>query len=622
MKAEHNSHSLFYRNPEGAVICGEEVKISFALKDSGIPDKVNLITTLGTFEMYYENTIGDLNIYSAKVSMPEKPQKVFYHFEVLINGIRLLYGNNEKGLGGIGKIWENDNLMRYQITVYKKDYKTPEWFKKSICYQIFPDRFFRDGDFSGEKPHMKKRNWGETPYYKAEQFGGVYDCSDFFGGNLKGIKAKLPYLKDLGVGTIYLNPIFEAYSNHRYDTGNYEKIDSVLGTEKDFSELCKEAEKSGIRIILDGVFNHTGSDSLYFNKNGTYETLGAYQSKESPYYSWFRFFDFPEKYESWWGIETLPQVEEKDENYRKYILSGKDSIIKRWLRIGASGWRLDVADELPDSFIKELRREAKSEKEDAVIIGEVWEDASNKVAYGEEREYLLGDELDSVMNYPLKNAIIDFALSRCTAKDFEARTMSIKENYPKEAFYSLLNFLSSHDVERVLTLFGGDYPENKSDRANYFLSGEKYESAKRKLMSAYSILFTYPGVPCIFYGDEAGLEGFGDPFCRKCFPWDNIDLGIYEHIKTLSKLRNTNDALLNGDIETVYSEGQVYGFIRRYKEKNVITVANFGFDTNVRLDLARFGIKEITDINGEKYVSDNGIFCFNTGKDMARIFMG
>jgi len=225
------------------------------------------------------------------------------------------------------------------------------------------------------------------------------------------------------------------------------------------------------------------------------------------------------------------------------------------------------------------------------------------------------------MNYPLKNAIIDFALNRCSAKDFHERTMSIKENYPREAFYSLLNFLSSHDVERVLTLFGGDYPENKDERANYSLSGEKYETAKRKLLSAYSIIFTYPGVPCIFYGDEAGIQGFGDPFCRKCFPWDNIDMEIFRHIKTLAKLRNNSDALLKGDIETVYSEGQVYAFIRRHKEKNVISLANFGSDTTVRLDLARFGIKEITDINGEKIVSDNGIFCVNLRKDITRIFV-
>ncbi|MDO4618334.1 MAG: glycoside hydrolase family 13 protein [Clostridia bacterium] len=615
---EHNSRSSFYRTPMGAVRCGEEVKLSFSLRDKGIPDSVALITTIGEYNMYYEKTVGDFNIYTAKITMPEKEGKVYYHFRVRMNGTETLYGNNEPGLGGKGKVWETEDLRRYQITVYSRDYKTPDWFKRSICYQIFPDRFYKEGDFLASKKHL--REWGETPFYKEEQFGPVYDCSDFFGGNLKGIKAKLPYLSDLGVGTIYLNPIFEAYSNHRYDTGNYEKIDSMLGTEEDFKELCVDAEKYGIRIILDGVFNHTGSDSKYFNKDGNYDGVGAFQSKDSPYYSWYRFFEYPNVYESWWGMQTLPQVEEKDENYRKYILSDKDAIIKRWLRLGASGWRLDVADELPDSFIRELRKEAKSEKEDAVIIGEVWEDASNKVAYGEEREYLLGYELDSVMNYPLKNAIIDFAMGGCDAKDFDMRTMSIRENYPKEAFYSLLNFLSTHDIERVLTLLGGEYPENKDEQASHSLTGEKYENARKKLLACYALIFTYPGVPCVFYGDEVGLQGFGDPFCRRCFPWDNMDTDILEYIKKLAKFRNSSEALLSGDIETVYAQGKVYAFIRNAGDEKAVTIVNFGPKTTARVDLARFGITHLESLSGEGHESNDGIFYIDIKKDAARIF--
>ena len=207
------------------------------------------------------------------------------------------------------------------------------------------------------------------PYYKAEQFGGEYLSNDFFGGNLDGVRKKLPYLKELGITAIYLNPIFTAYSNHKYDTGDYESIDPMFGDNGLFECLCKEAEERGIRVILDGVFNHTGSDSKYFNKDGTYPTVGAYQSEDSPYFGWYKFTKHPDEYECWWGIKTLPAVNENEPSFVDYSLTAPDAIIKKWLHLGASGWRLDVADELPSEFIKTMRREVKSAKEDAVIIG-------------------------------------------------------------------------------------------------------------------------------------------------------------------------------------------------------------------------------------------------------------
>lgn len=617
MKLEHNSRSSVYRKPFGAVTVFDEVSLSLAVKDLGIPHRITLhIYTKGgekCINMAYYHSIGEYNIYTATAIMPDKPQKVFYTFEIVTDSGTMWYGNNHSRLGGVGEEYTSCPDSKFQITVYKKDYKTPDWFKNSVCYQIFPDRFYKSGDFLSDKPHMKKRCWGEIPYHTPEQFGGVYDCSDFFGGNLKGIEEKLGYLKELGIDAIYLNPVFEAYSNHRYDTGNYENIDPLLGTNEDFERLCRSAEGMGIRIILDGVFNHTGSNSKYFNKNGSYSSVGAYNSKESPYFDWFRFSTWPTEYESWWGMLTLPQLEENNPTLREYLLNGKDAIVKRWIKSGAYGWRLDVADELPDSFIKELRENVKAVNPEAVIIGEVWEDASNKVAYGEDREYLLGDELDSVMNYPLRNSLIDFALGRCNACEFDNRISSIRENYPKEAFYSLLNFLSSHDVERIITVLSGiDCPENRAEAAKIKLSVVEYERAKKKLFAVMTLQMTLPGVPCIFYGDEAGLQGFCDPFCRSCYPWGEEDNAIKEKLKTLIAMRKSSDAFTKGEMETVYCYNSGYAMIRTYGSEKFLIAVNFGDFETLRIDLARFFVTRAGD-----HSADDSIFYIPLGKDEA-----
>ena len=378
MQIEHNSREVFYREPFGAVSCGTKINLKLSVSGAGIPGAVRVVfredskTEEQYADMAYLFSVGESSIYGAEITMPEQEGLIWYYFELEADGKKIYYGNNRRQLGGKGEIFDSKPENAYQVTIYRSDYKTPEWFKNGVAYQIFVDRFYNgneNGEFLGERTDIIKRNWGDTPYYKSEQFGGEYLSNDFFGGNLNGVRKKLSYLKDLGINVIYLNPIFKASSNHKYDTGSYEEIDPMFGTEQDFKDLCKEAQELGIRIILDGVFNHTGSDSMYFNKKGTYNTVGAYQSKESPYYSWYRFDEWPEKYESWWGMLTLPQCEEHSEEYRKYILSGENSIIKKWLRNGASGWRLDVVDELPGFFVKELRTNAKSEKEDAVIIG-------------------------------------------------------------------------------------------------------------------------------------------------------------------------------------------------------------------------------------------------------------
>ena len=627
MKIEHNSQSKIYRNPTGAGKTGARITLRLSLSDAGIPGSVRIYALIGEetrcFDMHYVFEAAGVYFYEAELTLPEKPCLFMYWFEAVTKGERIYYGNNDENLGGIGKEYDDVPYNKFQITVYDGAFETPEWWRKSVCYQIFPDRFFngaKNSDFLGSRQDIIRRAWGDTPYYKAEQFGGKYLANDFFGGNLLGIEKKLPYLKELGISSIYLNPIFKAYSNHRYDTGDYEKIDETLGTEADFERLCKKAGELGIRIILDGVFNHTGSDSVYFNKNGTYDSVGAYQSKSSPYYEWFNFTKHPDEYESWWGIDTLPQVNEASEKYQHYIVSGNDSIVKRWLRSGACGWRIDVADELPDFFVKLLRKAVKEEAPDAVIIGEVWEDASNKIAYDTQREYFYGHELDSVMNYPLKNALVDLALCKINAESFGKRIMSLKENYPRPAFYAALNFLSSHDTERILTVLGGERYETKDGQAEAKLWGETYERAVRKLKALVTIQFTLPGVPSVFYGDEAGMEGFADPFCRGCYPWGREDGQILEHFKYVIALRNENPVLTDGEFETVYSYESCYGLVRFDEKNKMIVLANFGGYTEIRLDAARYGIFALKSENGESYCAKDGIFYIKMPEDTARVF--
>lgn len=639
MNIEHNSQNTFYRNPFGAVCCTSKVSLSIAISGCGIPSAINLMIKDDKgdweyFDMSYAFDINGSSIYSVTIDMPKEPSLMWYSFKIVGEDNKIIYyGNNTRQLGGVGKIYENIPDHHFQITVYDEDYKTPDWFKEGIAYQIFPDRFFNgneDGSFLGNREDIIKRNWNDTPFYKAEQFGGEYKANDFFGGNLEGIIKKLPYLKDLGISVIYLNPIFKAYSNHKYDTGSYEEIDPMFGDEEKFSQLCQKAEQFGIRIILDGVFNHTGSDSRYFNKKGTYSSLGAYQSQSSPYYSWFRFYDWPEKYESWWGIDTLPQIEENSKELREYLLSGKDAIIKKWLRLGASGWRLDVVDELPGFFVKELNKNAKEEKEDAVIIGEVWEDASNKIAYGERREYFMGKELDSVMNYPMKDALIDALLGYIDAKELNARLMSLKENYPAPAYYSLLNMVSGHDIERIMTLMSGApsrHNVDKDTQAAFTLEGEKLLLAKKRSLMILTLQMTLPGVPCIFYGDEIGIWGYGDPFCRRTFPWDNIDDFDHDKLmrstyKKMIALRKSSKAFSIGEYECAYAIGSVYSFVRSLGDEKYVVVVNMGSQhQRIRLDTARFSIKSLSLIHGEEtHCAGNSIFYVDVPPLEAKIF--
>ena len=501
----------------------------------------------------------------------------FYSFRIDTEGF-VSCGNLE-----IGHISEKPNS--FLLTVHSIDYQTPEWFKGGVMYQIFPDRFYREGTLPDISSRIKREDWGGIPSYKPNEKGKVLN-NDFFGGNLKGIQSKLPYLKELGVTVIYCNPIFEAASNHRYDTSDYMKIDPFLGEEKDFEELVKVAKNQGMRIILDGVFNHTGDNSVYFNKYGKYPSVGAYQSKDSPYYSWYSFEEFPDKYSSWWGIDILPEVNEASEDYQNFIF-GKGGVLKKWLQYGIGGYRLDVADELPDFFLKNLRKSVKEEDQDAIIIGEVWEDASNKVAYSTRREYLQGYELDSVMNYPLKDGIIRYMQTGNSIELLHC-VRSLIDHYPKATLDCLMNILGTHDTARILTVLGGKYCHNKDEMASpsAYLDEKSKQNAIEKLKMAAVLQYTVPGVPCLYYGDENGMEGHIDPFCRFCFDWEYLNKDLIEFYQKLGKIREKyHEIFKDGAFEDIHVEDGLI-FFKRSKENSEIYIYTNNSSKNYLLKIS------------------------------------
>lgn len=494
----------------------------------------------------------------------------FYHFE-----LETPWGNSLVKNVGNGEGELNAEGTEFQQTVYEKDFKTPDFLKGGLIYQIFPDRFYNSKTPKKNVPEGRvMRKWGEEPYWHESQMNGVWN-NDYFGGDLKGVEEKLEYLSSLGVSCIYLNPIFEAHSNHRYDTADYEKIDSLLGDENDLKSLCEKAHGLGISVILDGVFSHTGCDSKYFNMYKRYNTVGAYNSKSSPYFSWYKFTDYPNGYKSWWGIKLLPEVSEEDEGYREYIC-GKNGILRRWLRLGISGWRLDVADELPDVFLDDLRNAVKEENENAVIIGEVWEDATNKFAYGERRRYLLGGQLDSVMNYPFADAILNY-VKFGNAQAFMSAIMSIIENYPPCVVNVLMNHIGTHDTERAITRLAGESAQGKDrswQHSHNQLSDYDYLKGVSMMKLASLIQYTLPGVPSLYYGDEAGMQGMKDPFNRACFPWDNINKELYRWYKRLGEIRRGCKAFREGSFEPLYAADSVVAYVRRSNENSVLTAVN------------------------------------------------
>lgn len=573
----HNSQDEYYRFPFGAVECGSSINLKLKVNSRSFVDSASVILIReGGSEEKAPMSIGEVrgeeHTYYADVFAPVEPGLLWYYLEVVVEGESYYYGNNEGHLGGIGSIYRSVPPF-YQITVYRVGASTPDWFKKAVMYQVFVDRFY-NGSKEGKVLSTKKNsflyaNWDDTPMYIKDSRTGAVTRWDFFGGNLPGLIEKLDYLKELGISVIYLNPIFEAPSNHKYDTADYMKIDPMFGDNETFRELCTKAGKLGISIILDGVFSHTGSDSIYFNRYGNYPGPGAYQSEYSPYYSWYRFKGCRDSYECWWGVESLPNVNEMDPGYADFIINGHDSVIKYWMKQGARGWRLDVADELPDEFISLIRKTMKSMDKDSVLIGEVWEDASNKISYGGRRSYLMGEELDSVMNYPFRDIMTDFIMNKQDARHTSRALMKIYENYPLHNFYSNMNLIGTHDVPRILTILGEAPSEDgmsSAEKEKYRLPEQQKKVGLARLKLLSLIQMTFPGVPSVYYGDEAGMEGYKDPLNRGTYPWGRENKELLLWYKSIIAIRNKYDIFSTGSWIPIYAEGDVFGYIRMIKE--------------------------------------------------------
>ena len=563
-----HSRNPIYRNPTGAVqahtnihfklLVPREFRCSAARLMVG-EEFTKQVKTLGLF---WCGMNGEDHEWWECDFTPEQSGLYFYRFEIDTWRGTLGITSRFGGESGIDEFGAPEGEC-WQLTVFESQYQIPDWLSGGIMYQIFPDRFYRSGTTKYNVPQDRylHQRWGSQPEWRPNHQGEITN-SDYFGGDLEGIIQKLDYLQSLGITCIYLNPIFEAHSNHRYDTADYTKVDPLLGSKEDFKRLCKEANKRGIHIMLDGVFNHTGSDSIYFNRKGRYQTLGAYQSQESPYYDWYQFYQWPEQYACWWNFETLPNVNETNETYNAYI-NGTDGVIQTWLKAGADGWRLDVADELPDLFLDDITKAAKQVKPTSMILGEVWEDASNKMAYGQRRRYLLGKQLDSVMNYPFREAIIGFLTGKNPAEMMEL-IMTVLEHYPPSAIHLLMNHIGTHDTERILTVLGGE-PLNGRDRewqSKTKLSQEQRSKGLALLKLASLMQYTLPGIPCVYYGDEAGMEGYRDPFNRVCFPWGHEDAELVNWYRSLGKIRHSCEVLKQGTLEPYYADDDCFVYVR------------------------------------------------------------
>ena len=570
-QVEHDSHNIYYRSTPGAIEAERTLRLGLAVRSrEEIRQVLVRIWREGQGEKLHQllttsKETDNERYYAVDVKMPEKGCLLWYYFIITGSGGTCYYGNNPDQLGGRGDVYYHVPPS-YQITVFNKGAKTPDWFKHTVMYQIFPDRFYRKGnELIEKKGAVYHASWQDPPSYFKDPDTKEIVAYDFFGGNLKGIEAKLPYLKELGISVIYLNPVFESESNHHYDTGDYHKIDPILGTNEEFRHLIDTAREMGIRIIIDGVFSHTGSNSRYFNRQGMYDSVGAYQSVDSPYYEWYSFRNYPNDYDSWWGFSTLPNVRETTPSYMNFIIHNGDSVLHHWLKEGIGGWRLDVIDELPPQFSQAFYRELKDTDPDAVMIGEVWEDASHKIAYGVQREYLCGQEMDSAMNYPFRGNVIDFLLGHIDAGTCQARLESLRENYPPENFYAMMNLMGSHDIMRAITVFGeAMYYDGMPavEQARYRLDEEHYELGKKRLMMAALWQMTYPGVPCVYYGDEIGMQGFKDPYNRRPYEWDGGDQELKKWYEQCIAERNHNTALRTGEILPLAADGDVIAFAR------------------------------------------------------------
>jgi len=638
----HDSRDTTYRTPGGAVPAGTPVTIRFrTFHDdvTGVGLRVYSLNAAG-------QSIKKMSIAAANVSCDDPaletercdfwaytladaaPDNLWYRFVVTDGADTDYYADDTPALdGGLGAPTDDAVDQSWALMVSVPGFTAPSWAKDAVIYQIFPDRFRngradndpRTGDIRYDDPVIKLP-WGVNPEgYCRNYADGATNCPwrfdptppadsptkeqprgrDYFGGDLKGVDQQLGYLATLGVSALYFNPIFDAGSNHGYDTQDYTKVDPYFGTQKDFDNLIKHAKALGIRVILDGVFNHMSSDSPLFDRYHHYATVGACESTSSIYRTWFVFHDVPAgtgecagsagpgsaTYDGWFGFDSIPVLRKDQAAVQAYFLTAPDSIAKRWIQSGASGWRLDVAGDpsFPNGYWESFRAVVKAADPQALTISETWQKDSTLL------RMVRGDRLDTTMNYRLRDAVLALLAPQpfdskgfpdsghqISVSEFADRLASMREDYTDATYYSLMNLLDSHDTERLLwTMTPGI-----ATTADKELNAANVAAGKLRVKLASLIQFTVPGAPTIYSGDEVGVTGADDPDDRRTYPWADLgghpDTNLLAHYTALANLRSSVPALRSGDFRILLADdaAETVAYGRRTGNQVAILVLN------------------------------------------------
>jgi len=611
----HDSRDDAYRQPFGAVPAGTEVTLRLRAAAGDLTDAtVRVWDALAESQVMVSMSVvardatgGDhgYDWWEATLPTTRIPTVLYYRF-IVRDGGETRYVEDDALLdGGPGEALETSEDRSWQLVTHEPDFATPDWAKGAVVYQVFPDRF-ANGDASNDpSPDNQPAGDGAERYLDGDVYGNpiltrdwetdlpegfcraytapAEPCDeeplgrDFYGGDLVGLRERLPDLAELGVTVVYLNPIFAAPSNHRYDTSDFTVIDPDLGTTEDLEALTAEADALGMRILLDGVFNHVSSDSPLFDRAERFPEVGACESADSPWATWFTFSPGPpekcfdgQTYEDWFGFDTLAVIAENPETFAYFL--GEEGVATRWLASGIGGWRLDVMNEISHDYLRGLRRSIKGADPDAFILGEEWGDAS---------AWLLGTEVDSVMNYRFRRAVIglingetadaDGAIAGLTPTEFAATMEGVREDYPAAAWDVLHNLVDSHDTTRILWTLtpGADNREEKE-------AADALEAGKAKLRLVAALQLTWPGMAGIYYGTEVGLTGHDDPDDRRPYPWGAEDLELRDWYARLATLRAEHESLRTGELTFLHADDAagVLAFGRRTDDEAAITVLN------------------------------------------------
>ena len=636
----HDSRDTLYRTPGGPVTTGTEVKLRLRAAANDLTeaklrlynDRTDVQSILPMSVAYSDGTY---DWWEVAVPASTDPTVYWYRFIVIDGTDTDYYEDDAARTMGLGQAFDETQDYSYQLTVYDPDFQTPDWIKNAIVYQVFPDRF-RDGDPDNNKPAgtFFYGEEGGTVYRSLTEDWNTYICDprgeddcagtyskNFYGGDLQGLLDQLDYLVALGVNTIYLNPIFASPSNHGYDTTDYMSINEMFGTQAEYDALIGGLADRNMHLIVDGVFNHVSSDSMYLDRYERYPEVGACESPTSAYREWFYFTDVPAgtgpcvgsdgtpggaNYESWWGYDSLPKLNSSNLEVRAWIWDNQDNpettVAGHWM-LTADGWRLDVAGDVDPGTLNDtsndywegFRNTVHAVNPDGYITGEEW---------GIANSWLLGGEWDAVMNYQFSSAVLSLwrdstftdndhnagssagELAPLSMSQFDERILNLQERYAPEAFYSMMNLFGSHDTNRALFML--DENTNTMGPADYLDPNYNWTPAIEKLKGAALVQMTMPGAPTIYYGDEVGLvgpvakDGSGvwqdDPYNRQPYPWlDETGTPYYTHLQsqtardelfdyysTLTAARNDNIALRTGDYQTllVDNENALYAYGR------------------------------------------------------------